>query len=289
MNMNLIQKSLGPHVRLNIMSILWVIIAALFSQSVSANQGGQFVLEKVFFGEASPHNTPLSWDVAENGYIVSFSSVYRSNCVGSYRVQFQFDRDIRTLQNGSQFEIFMRKLTGKTPCGFKKSSAMVVGPGNIRTQISPEFPSTYEYNGNIEVSGNRIVMHDGGANQQAVTVRTEIKKTTPHTAFALSVSGPNRRISYLVFLYRYETVATNPSSSFFQEGVNLPGSDYRSFFQSQADPKICQAACMDEGRCRAWTWVAPGIQGSQSKCWLKHSIPTATKSDCCTSGTKLVK
>lgn len=71
-----------------------------------------------------------------------------------------------------------------------------------------------------------------------------------------------------------------------QKGINLPGSDYRSFFQQRADPKICQRSCAAESRCKAWTYVKPGIQGSRSKCWLKHSVPRKVASSCCSSGVK---
>lgn len=62
------------------------------------------------------------------------------------------------------------------------------------------------------------------------------------------------------------------------------GGDYRNFALSSPDPAACQNACRGEGRCRAWTFVRPGIQGPQAMCWLKHNIPPPLQNTCCISG-----
>jgi hypothetical protein len=66
--------------------------------------------------------------------------------------------------------------------------------------------------------------------------------------------------------------------------TNRFGSDYRSF--PAGDANACQTACAGEGQCRAWTWVKPGVQGPQAKCWLKNAVPVASKNVCCVSGLK---
>jgi hypothetical protein len=66
--------------------------------------------------------------------------------------------------------------------------------------------------------------------------------------------------------------------------TNLPGRDYRSFFLRSDNPRLCQSACQREGRCRAWTYVRPGVQGRQAKCWLKSSIPKSTPNKSTISG-----
>ena len=68
--------------------------------------------------------------------------------------------------------------------------------------------------------------------------------------------------------------------------TDRPGSDFRSFFMSEPKPVICQQACLSDKRCRAWTYVRPGIQGSKAKCWLKHSVPQPRSNNCCVSGAK---
>jgi PAN domain len=67
-------------------------------------------------------------------------------------------------------------------------------------------------------------------------------------------------------------------------GVNLSGMDYASFWIDQAEPIQCQNACRADSKCAAWTYVQPGRQGAQARCWLKRSVPQQTQSSCCTSG-----
>lgn len=70
--------------------------------------------------------------------------------------------------------------------------------------------------------------------------------------------------------------------------IDLKGSDLSNFTLQTADPKLCQDACANEPRCKAWTYVKPGtIQGSMARCWLKSAIPPPTQSPCCVSGKKL--
>jgi hypothetical protein len=66
--------------------------------------------------------------------------------------------------------------------------------------------------------------------------------------------------------------------------TNRYGLDYRGF--PAGDANACQAACAGEAQCKAWTWVKPGIQGPQGNCWLKHSVPSASRDACCVSGAK---
>ncbi|MFK8036370.1 MAG: PAN domain-containing protein [Hyphomicrobiales bacterium] len=69
-----------------------------------------------------------------------------------------------------------------------------------------------------------------------------------------------------------------------ETNTNRGGSDYRSFFLTQSDFLQCEQACAREAQCKAWTYVRPGIQGPNAKCWLKHSVPAATANNCCISG-----
>jgi hypothetical protein len=67
-------------------------------------------------------------------------------------------------------------------------------------------------------------------------------------------------------------------------GVDLHGADYANFWNAAAEPKLCQDACRSDANCAAWTYVQPGVQGPQSRCWLKSRVPQASKNSCCTSG-----
>lgn len=68
--------------------------------------------------------------------------------------------------------------------------------------------------------------------------------------------------------------------------VNRLGNDFRAFDLAAADPDLCRAACDDDARCKAFTYVKPGLQGPSAKCWLKDQTPTARAEGCCVSGVK---
>jgi hypothetical protein len=78
--------------------------------------------------------------------------------------------------------------------------------------------------------------------------------------------------------------APAPSLGSLASGVNLYGADYSNFWAASADPKLCQDGCRADAKCAAWTYVKPGVQGPQARCWLKSQVPQASKNECCTSG-----
>jgi hypothetical protein len=69
---------------------------------------------------------------------------------------------------------------------------------------------------------------------------------------------------------------------FAVDGTDLPGHDYANFEAPSA--RVCRATCGGETRCQAYTWVKPGIQGPNGRCWLKSSLPAIVKNSCCDSG-----
>ena len=71
-----------------------------------------------------------------------------------------------------------------------------------------------------------------------------------------------------------------------ESGIDRPGGDYSSS-SGTSNPGQCQNLCQNDGACRAWTWVKPGVQGSKSVCYLKNVIPEQEPDSCCTSGVKL--
>jgi hypothetical protein len=68
--------------------------------------------------------------------------------------------------------------------------------------------------------------------------------------------------------------------------VNRPGGDYRSFDLAQPGHEPCRDACAREQMCRAYSYVRPGLQGPNARCWLKSSIPNPVANACCISGAK---
>jgi hypothetical protein len=77
-----------------------------------------------------------------------------------------------------------------------------------------------------------------------------------------------------------------PSGGAFEMNVDRPGYDFQNFDLPQPNPELCRAACMREGQCRAFTYVNPGVQGPQARCWLKMDVPQSTPNNCCISGVK---
>lgn len=75
----------------------------------------------------------------------------------------------------------------------------------------------------------------------------------------------------------------------FEVGIDRGGSDYRSFPLTTASPALCRSACIADSACRAYTYVAPGAQGPQARCWLKNDVPDWSPCPSCTSGTILAQ
>ena len=65
------------------------------------------------------------------------------------------------------------------------------------------------------------------------------------------------------------------------------GSDFANFDLPMADPQLCEDSCATDSKCKAYTYVRPGIQHSEhARCWLKDSVPPFKISSCCVSGVK---
>ncbi len=82
------------------------------------------------------------------------------------------------------------------------------------------------------------------------------------------------------------TPAEAPPARAMEPGVNRNGSDIENMDLSSADPALCAAECDRNEKCLAWTYVKPGVQGPNARCWLKSPVPDGHADDCCTSGVK---
>ena len=66
----------------------------------------------------------------------------------------------------------------------------------------------------------------------------------------------------------------------YEENIDRHGSDYREFDLARADPKLCQKACVEDARCRAWNYRKPeGRTDNKPHCWLKDRIPSENGAD----------
>lgn len=69
-----------------------------------------------------------------------------------------------------------------------------------------------------------------------------------------------------------------------EQNSDRRGWDYQRLNMNTSDPGACYDACYKDSKCKAWTFVKPGIKGKQAVCYLKKKIPPATESNCCVSG-----
>ena len=81
-----------------------------------------------------------------------------------------------------------------------------------------------------------------------------------------------------------QTPATTlPAPGALEVGFDRPGYDFESL-RDREDAAACQAACEENERCVAFTWVEPGVQADTAICWLKDQVPGTVAGECCTSG-----
>jgi hypothetical protein len=86
----------------------------------------------------------------------------------------------------------------------------------------------------------------------------------------------------------YNVGSLHPSMT-LEPDTDRPGANLRVFNLDTAYPQRCAKACQEDAKCRAYTYVKPGVQGPKARCWLKTSVPPAKSSACCVSGVKTVQ
>jgi len=71
----------------------------------------------------------------------------------------------------------------------------------------------------------------------------------------------------------------------YEENIDHPGGDYRTFDLAKADPKLCQKACVDEAKCGAWVYHKPeGTKNGRPQCSLKERVLARTDDNLSVSG-----
>ena len=63
-----------------------------------------------------------------------------------------------------------------------------------------------------------------------------------------------------------------PRSATLETSIDRPGGDYKSFEVKAEGEENCQAACVADNKCRAWTYARPGYVGREAHCFLKKEI-----------------
>ena len=71
-----------------------------------------------------------------------------------------------------------------------------------------------------------------------------------------------------------------------ESDTDRPGHDYKNFDLPEPRPEICRDACQRDVRCRAFTYISPGIQDSKPHCWLKEKASRPLPAKGMVSGVK---
>ena len=69
-----------------------------------------------------------------------------------------------------------------------------------------------------------------------------------------------------------------------EEDVNRLGMDYRSFTLAENEPVACQSVCLEDPRCRSWTFIKAGVSERKARCRLKYGFAEPVEDSCCVSG-----
>lgn len=82
------------------------------------------------------------------------------------------------------------------------------------------------------------------------------------------------------------TAARGQDDKSYQPGVDLSGFDYSNFELLRPQPRLCQETCLNDSKCKAWTFVWPGPLSPRAQCWLKQDVPEPRANACCVSGVR---
>jgi len=140
-----------------------------------------------------------------------------------------------------------------------------------------------EFNGHKFYSLNRCVQKDA-ASMKVRWIGPDMTSTNVRSAAQETSSGG----------FILEPAAEQPGSSQGQEislevDTDRQGMNYNSYPLPNADPNLCANDCANDPNCKAFTYVKPGVRGTNSdpECWLKNGVPNPVSQQCCISGVKI--
>ncbi len=85
--------------------------------------------------------------------------------------------------------------------------------------------------------------------------------------------------------FRFKRQKIKTTATGMEMDTDRPWNDFSDFVPKANDPALCQTACKQDARCKAWTYVRRGAQGrTQPHCYLKSPVPDAHHDSCCISG-----
>ena len=96
----------------------------------------------------------------------------------------------------------------------------------------------------------------------------------------------NKKILTILLLGCFACIVTAGIEITQEKNTDRPGMDYNTIKLDTPDPGLCEQACLNDDKCKAYTYVKPGVQGNFAQCWLKSGIPDGVPSNDCVSGMK---
>jgi len=130
-----------------------------------------------------------------------------------------------------------------------------------------------------------LVVRSRSTQQQIMPGQIKLPPPPPPRSDSESDAQPHRAPPATPALVP-QTAKTFEPATDMEQNTNRPGQDYRSFDLAAPDPKQCQNACLEDAKCKAWSYVKPGVQGPKARCWLKSGVPPPEPAPCCISGVK---
>jgi hypothetical protein len=97
-------------------------------------------------------------------------------------------------------------------------------------------------------------------------------------------------VSLLVaFSFHYGIGPAFAETLTMERNTNYFGMDYNDgrLPRENCGPECCRDACRKDPKCKAYTWVKPGVQGPTARCWLKNGVPAKSTDYNTISGRKV--
>lgn len=191
-----------------------------------------------------------------------------------------------------QWEFWQSNKTKATFELQQDGAGKIVGKGHFYTKApdGTSFGEAGEGTVTGNMAGNRFSVVAKWSAAKSGEYSGEIGPEGQLSGFTSDLQRPEVRATWHEWAGRRAkcmTAQTPPSTRtdpHYQQDTNMPGNDLRSFETTKGADAECSIACANDAKCKAWTWVKPGIQAAKGKCWLKHAVPNAVADTCCISG-----
>lgn len=227
-------------------------------------------------------------EIQLNGNILSF-------CPGGYekmRFTWNFPQGASSIVHGGTVSAALdaRQVSKSQNCGTQLASRslMYMYAGSHALQGNSNIDKERFQTGN----GLRIFAAEATQNGTSyLRVNTHAYDARmPISYFEVCIGTPTRPGGGLLcYAYVYENAGGGQriTGGFTTENdVDRMGGDYYDFDLPRADPSLCANACANDGKCVAYTYVKPGVQAQNARCWLKSGVTPGVRNACCISGVK---